>query len=105
MTDERKNALENNSIYNTPLDDSQKLTQEEFDLGHHYCYDWDELFISPDDKEFECCTCHPLKQVVKYLDGEPCRHPGCLSHCSHPCEGCGRIGGRGKVNADDEIKL
>lgn len=27
-------------------------------------------------------------------DGEPCNHPGCLSHISHPCEGCGRIGGR-----------
>lgn len=22
--------------------------------------------------------------------GEPCSHPGCLSHVSHPCEGCGR---------------
>jgi hypothetical protein len=27
-------------------------------------------------------------------DGVPCKHPGCLSHLSHPCEGCGRIGGR-----------
>ena len=27
-------------------------------------------------------------------DGEPCNHPGCLSHSSHPCEGCGRIQGR-----------
>lgn len=27
-------------------------------------------------------------------DFEPCAHPGCLSHFSHPCEGCGRIGGR-----------
>lgn len=26
-------------------------------------------------------------------DGEPCGHPGCLSHVSHPCEGCGRVGG------------
>ena len=26
-------------------------------------------------------------------DGEPCDHPGCLSHISHPCEGCGRVGG------------
>lgn len=30
-----------------------------------------------------------------YLDGEPCSHPGCLHHVSHPCEGCGRIAGRG----------
>jgi len=26
-------------------------------------------------------------------DGEPCNHTGCLSHLSHPCDGCGRIGG------------
>ena len=26
--------------------------------------------------------------------GEPCGHPGCLSHITHPCEGCGRIGGQ-----------
>jgi len=28
-------------------------------------------------------------------DGEPCSHVGCLSHISRPCEGCGRIGGKG----------
>jgi hypothetical protein len=27
-------------------------------------------------------------------DGEPCSHKGCLSHISHPCEGCGRIAGK-----------
>lgn len=26
-------------------------------------------------------------------NGEPCDHPGCLNHTTHPCEGCGRIGG------------
>lgn len=26
-------------------------------------------------------------------DGVACSHPGCLSHVSHPCEGCGRIQG------------
>ena len=25
---------------------------------------------------------------------EPCGHDGCLSHVTHPCEGCGRIAGR-----------
>lgn len=29
--------------------------------------------------------------------GEPCSHPGCLSHVSHPCEGCLRIAGLGHV--------
>ena len=27
-------------------------------------------------------------------DGQPCSHPGCLNHVSHPCEGCGRIAGK-----------
>jgi len=34
---------------------------------------------------------------IKYNDGQPCNHKGCLSHISHPCEGCGRIGGKGIV--------
>ena len=34
------------------------------------------------------------QEEVDYKDGVPCGHPGCLSHVSHPCEGCGRIGGR-----------
>lgn len=32
---------------------------------------------------------------------EACAHPGCLSHVSHPCEGCGRIAGR--YGGDAEI--
>lgn len=32
---------------------------------------------------------------IKLLDGEPCDHIGCLHHISHPCERCGRIGGKG----------
>jgi hypothetical protein len=30
---------------------------------------------------------------IKYNDGVPCGHPGCLNHVTHPCEGCGRVGG------------
>lgn len=31
-------------------------------------------------------------------DGEPCGlHRHCLSHISHPCEGCGRIAGKSEV--------
>ena len=33
--------------------------------------------------------------IRRYKDGEPCNHPGCLNHITHPCEGCGRIAGRG----------
>lgn len=35
-----------------------------------------------------------LEDNRQLLDGTPCAHPGCLSHISHPCDGCGRIGGR-----------
>lgn len=27
-------------------------------------------------------------------EGKGCGHLGCLSHITHPCEGCGRTGGR-----------
>ena len=36
-------------------------------------------------------------------DGEPCNHKGCLSHISHPCEGCGRIAGKQIAEADTII--
>lgn len=36
----------------------------------------------------------PCSRQLK--SGEPCDHQGCLSHVSHPCEGCGRIGGQGE---------
>lgn len=34
-----------------------------------------------------------LSPVPALPDGVPCSHPGCLSHVSHPCEGCGRVAG------------
>ncbi len=37
-------------------------------------------------------------QQTTYKDGEPCRHPGCLHHLSHPCEGCGRLGARDEIS-------
>jgi len=35
--------------------------------------------------------------ILKYKDGEPCKHPGCAGHTLHPCEICGRIGARGEA--------
>lgn len=32
--------------------------------------------------------------MARLRPDEPCGHPGCLSHINHPCEGCGRVGGR-----------
>lgn len=34
------------------------------------------------------------KWLESLPDGVPCDHVGCLSHISHPCESCGRIGGK-----------
>jgi len=29
----------------------------------------------------------------EHTQWEPCTHPGCKNHVSHPCEGCGRFWG------------
>lgn len=44
-------------------------------------------------------TCFETDRVLKlkYGDGQPCNHPGCMAHISHPCEGCGRRGAIGEV--------
>lgn len=34
-----------------------------------------------------------VKQIANLSKDEPCNHRGCLSHVTHPCEGCGRIAG------------
>ena len=46
-----------------------------------------------------------VKKKPTLKDGEPCGHPGCLSHVSHPCEGCGRIGGYKKAMPPETIYL
>lgn len=38
-----------------------------------------------------------------YSHNEPCAHPGCKSHFSHPCEGCGRILAIGTAWGTSEI--
>lgn len=40
---------------------------------------------------------------INLKDGEPCSHPGCLHHVTHPCEGCGRIAGRAIKNLGNPI--
>lgn len=41
-----------------------------------------------------------IKNLQPY---EPCS-PGCLSHITHPCERCGRIGGRPQPRAGDDAE-
>lgn len=43
----------------------EPYTEEEFNEGYHYCQDWDGLFISPNDPEWDCCGCHPLKNKTE----------------------------------------
>lgn len=50
--------------------------------------------IAPGETMFYLPAEHWLHLGSRLRDGEPCSHPGCLSHVSHPCEGCGRVGGR-----------
>jgi hypothetical protein len=45
---------------------------------------------------------YPYK-FTHLVNGITCQHKGCLSHHSHPCEGCGRIGGR--FPYDDEERI
>jgi len=42
-------------------------------------------------------------RVFKYLEDEPCTHPGCKSHITHPCEGCGKQWGTTE-DTDDNNK-
>lgn len=38
-------------------------------------------------------------------DGEPCAHPGCDRHLTHPCEVCGRVGARSSKLAPEVAAL
>jgi hypothetical protein len=47
-----------------------------------------------------------LLRVLKTTppDGVPCSHSGCLAHRTHPCDGCGKIGGRTIRHPEDHPK-
>lgn len=34
---------------------------------------------------------------ISFKNGEPCKHPGCKNHITHPCEVCGRYNAQGEV--------
>jgi len=34
-----------------------------------------------------------MERLLELERKPPCLHPGCYSHVTHPCEGCGRIQG------------
>ena len=45
-----------------------------------------------------------MKDNIIWKSGQPCNHKGCLYHVTKPCEGCGRIGGKGDVHRSLTIK-
>lgn len=49
MNEERWNQL--------MKDEQLSLTQEELDIGWHFCDSWDDLLIHILDPEFETCEC------------------------------------------------
>ena len=34
------------------------LTQEEWEAGWHWCYEWDELLVGPGMPEAKVCSCN-----------------------------------------------
>ena len=46
-----------------------------------------------------------LQGKVIYHDGHSCKHPGCISHLTHPCEHCLRVGGQGEIVLREPIIL
>ena len=43
-----------------------------------------------------------LLTPVRQARPQPCSHPGCSSHVSHPCEGCGYMWGKGERDRTKE---
>lgn len=41
-----------------------------------------------------------IESATRLKPGQPCGHPGCASHLSRPCEGCGRYAA-GMANGPD----
>ena len=55
-----------------------------------------KLLPIPQPEKGDPASLTPVPKPTRVLKpGEPCDHPGCLSHVSHPCESCGRIAGQG----------
>lgn len=107
LTDEEREKIDREVERVKKLIESKKIAMETFrQAATKVCPEyvrsngWDK--VSPEIKELinrmiedgglDLAGVHfPKKREPR--DGEPCEHPGCLSHRTHPCEGCGRIAG------------
>jgi len=58
------------------------------------CIKCDQTFVATNDGSVWISNPYEITFNV-YDDQEPCPHNGCLSHISHRCERCGRVGGKG----------
>lgn len=99
-------ALKKHIIYGKPID-RENLVEELGDLEFYLegirqalgitreeCLDANIAKLSVRYKGRAYSDAAAIARLDKLREGEACGHPGCLSHISHPCEGCGRIGGR-----------
>jgi hypothetical protein len=57
-------------------------------------HDFDNLMQDVFGDEYPSIKENAIRIAKAIKEGEPCGHPGCLQHLSHPCEKCGRKGGR-----------
>lgn len=69
MTEERFKALQESNL-NLDAPEVKRLTKKEYNEGYHYCDDWDFLLIKPGSGEWECCTCHPLRDKERKNEKE-----------------------------------
>ena len=60
---------------------------------HPQCDD-PECLVHHHDTAMSLFYSRRAKHLRSLRPDQPCDHPGCLHHVSHPCEGCGRIAGR-----------
>jgi len=93
------------------MSSSDPVHQDETDSQWYF---WDEVWADrygPYTTEEECRK--SLASYCVYLnrchypvaDGQPCNHPGCASHVTHPCEGCNRKGARGSYDPNPVLIL
>jgi hypothetical protein len=59
-------------------------------------------YVGKDENEVICAACGwkgkaYMMDTILFKNRQPCVHPGCLHHVTHPCEGCGRIQAKGIV--------
>jgi hypothetical protein len=63
-------------------------------------YKYPKKYLNYSEGEPGICSAYSngyCTNKIKYNEFQPCEHRGCLSHISHSCEGCGRIGGDGII--------